>query len=108
MRACMRAGWCLVTSTQPWVWKLGDLNKLLVWSGSPASGGGMGWVPTVETKGSRDLGFSSRAQPPAGQLLWSSPARPRDCRGEGSRQAPREPQCGLCRRGDEGPAGAGT
>lgn len=68
----------------------------------------MGWVPTVETKGSRDLGFSSRAQPPAGQLLWSSPVRPRDCRGEGSRQAPREPQCGLCRRDDEGPEGAGT
>lgn len=68
-----------------------DLNKLLVWSGSPASGGGMGWVPTLETKGSRDLGFSSRAQPPAGQLLWSSPARPRDCRGEEQAGAQRTP-----------------
>lgn len=77
------------------------------WSGQEAQPVGVAWggSPPVETKGSRDLGFSSRAQPPAGQLLWSSPARPRDCRGEGSRQAPREPQCGLCRRGDEGPEG---
>lgn len=45
--------------------------------------GSMGWVPSVETKGSRGMGFSSMAWPLAGQLLWASWARPQDCRSDG-------------------------
>lgn len=48
-----------------------DLRKLLVWSRSPADGG-VGWVLSVGTRGSRGLGLGSRARPTAGLRLWGS------------------------------------